>query len=74
MIKLIPWKRSSRISKIGCRTFIVRIRNSSRKQEVAKLRRRRINSSKSSKIGDNKGKGTLPLSIKEKVKRNLLIY
>lgn len=55
-------------------TFIIRTRSSSRRQEVAKSRRRRINLSKLSKIGERKRKETPPLKTKEKVSLSLPIY
>lgn len=55
-------------------TFIIRTRSSSRRQEVAKSRRRRINLSKLSKIGERKRKETPPLKTKGKVSLNLPIY
>ena len=56
-------------------TFIIRISSSSRRQEVAKSRRRRrINLSKLSKIGERKRKETHPLKTKGKVSLSLPIY
>lgn len=56
-------------------TFIIRTRSSSRRQEVAKSRRRRrINLSKLSKIGERKRKETPSLKTKGKVSLSLPIY
>jgi hypothetical protein len=75
MSRSIPWKRSSKTLRIGCMTFIIRTRSSSRRQEVAKSRRRRrINLSKLSKIGERKRKETPPLKTKGKVSLSLPIY
>jgi hypothetical protein len=74
MSRSIPWKRSSKTLRIGCMTFIIRTRSSSRRQEVAKSRRRRINLSKLSNIGERKRKETPPLKTKGKVSLSLPIY